>query len=137
MAGMRRSNMKFSLNGALLLCTMDGSSIEIANEVGLHNVLGLGEAVHRRFSFGPSFEEQEQQEHGQTAKPIPSIVSPEEAKFLIQPLQNGDYFRVCADFDDYVRVQEEMQALWKDKREWTRRSIETVAGMGKFSSDNA
>ena len=132
---------------------MDGSSIEIANEVGLHNVLGSEEAVHRRFSFGPSFEQQEQQEqqeHGQTMKPIPSslqavfrelllgtIVSPEEAKFIIQPLQNGDYFRVCADFDDYVRVQEEMQALWKDKSEWTRRSIETVAGMGKFSSDNA
>ena len=145
--------MKFSLNGALLLCTMDGSSIEIANEVGLHNVYESKERVDCRFSFGPSFEEQEQreqQEHGQTTKPIPSslqavfrelllgtIVSPEEAKLIIHPLQNGDYFRVCADFDDYVRVQEEMQALWKDKSEWTRRSIETVAGMGTFSSDNA
>ena len=49
----------------------------------------------------------------------------------------NDWYGVTYDFDDYVRVQEEMQALWKDKREWTRRSIETVAGMGKFSSDNA
>lgn len=44
---------------------------------------------------------------------------------------------MCADFDDYVRAQEEMQKLWKDQAEWTRRSIETVAGMGKFSSDTA
>lgn len=66
-----------------------------------------------------------------------NIISPEEAKFIIHPLQSGDYFRVCADFDDYVRAQEEMQELWKDQTEWTRRSIETVAGMGKFSSDTA
>ena len=103
--------------------------------------------VDRRFAFGPSYEEQQE---GFAPKPIPaalsevfrvllagSIISPEEAKFIIHPLQSGDYFRVCADFEDYVRAQEEMQALWKDQTEWTRRSIETVAGMGKFSSDTA
>ena len=82
-------------------------------------------------------------------------MSPELAMVLGQFIMNGfgsstlmreilesicfgnDWYGVTYDFDDYVRVQEEMQALWKDKREWTRRSIETVAGMGKFSSDNA
>lgn len=109
--------------------------------------VGVAWGVERRFAFGPSYEEQQE---GIAPKPIPAvlqevfkvllegnIISPEEAKFIIHPLQSGDYFRVCADFDDYVRAQEEMQELWKDQTEWTRRSIETVAGMGKFSSDTA
>lgn len=65
------------------------------------------------------------------------VIQKEEAEFIIQPLKNGDYFRVCADFEDYCRAQDEMEELWKNKKEWTRRSIMTVAGMGKFSSDNA
>lgn len=109
--------------------------------------VGVAWGVERRFAFGPSYEEQQE---GIAPKPIPAalqevfrvllegnIISPEEAKFIIHPLQSGDYFRVCADFDDYVRAQEEMQELWRDQTEWTRRSIETVAGMGKFSSDTA
>lgn len=52
-------------------------------------------------------------------------------------MKNGDYFRVCADFDDYCRVQKEMEELWKNQIEWTKKSILTVAGMGKFSSDNS
>ena len=100
------------------------------------------------FSFGPSFEEQE---NGTLAtRSVPQsllrvfdlllsghFVTANEAQFLINPLNHGDYFRVCSDFDDYVRVQQEMESVWRDKAEWTRRSIYTVAGMGKFSSDNA
>lgn len=100
------------------------------------------------FSFGPSFEEQEKGFASTTYIPKAlakvfdyllkgDVISVDEANQLIYPLNHGDYFRVCADFDDYCRVQKEMQTLWKNQNEWTRRSIMTVAGMGKFSSDYA
>ena len=65
------------------------------------------------------------------------FITTEEAQFIINPLDHGDYFRVFSDFEDYLRVQKEMENVWRNKDEWTRRSIYTVAGMGKFSSDNA
>ena len=66
-----------------------------------------------------------------------SVISSEEAIRIIHPLTHGDYFRVCADFDDYIAAQQEMERVWKDQEEWTTRSILTVSGMGRFSSDNA
>ena len=101
-----------------------------------------------RFQFGPSFEDQER--GLEETKPISthlqevfdwltsgSVISPEEALRIIHPLTHGDYFRVCADFDEYVAAQQEMERVWKDQEEWTTRSILTVSGMGRFSSDNA
>lgn len=49
----------------------------------------------------------------------------------------NDRFGITVDFDDYVRVQSEVDKVWKQKREWTERSIRTCAGMGNFSSDTA
>ena len=105
-------------------------------------------SINFRFKFGPSFEDQEK--GLATPKGISpriqkvfdylmqgNIITKDEASFIIHPLTNGDYFRVCADFDDYVLAQQQMEETWKDKEEWTTRSIMTVSGMGKFSSDNA
>ena len=106
------------------------------------------ERVECRFKFGPSYEDQER---GLGTHPVMSrrlkevfdyllkgtVITVEEAQFLLNPLQSGDYFRVCADFDDYVEAQQRMETVWRDKEEWTTRSIMTVSGMGKFSSDNA
>lgn len=130
------------------MCTMDGSSIEIANEIGIENVYLNVIFCSYSFAFGPTFADQEKGLYSVSVIPYTlesvfdylqsgRIVTIEEARFIIQPLRNGDYFRVCADFEDYCRVQKEMEELWKNEREWTRRSIMTVAGMGKFSSDNA
>ena len=140
--------MKFSLNGALLLCTMDGSNVEIANEVGLENVYFSRHLITRSFTFGPSYQEYLKQSSSPSAIPESlqttfnylekgEMITPEEAFFIIQPLKSGDYFGICKDFMDYCRIQKEMESLWKNQNEWTRRSILTVAGMGKFSSDNA
>ena len=107
-----------------------------------------GDGVRPRFRFGPSYEDQER---GLGVHPAMSrrlkevfdfllkgtVITVEEVRFLLNPLQSGDYFRVCADFDDYVEAQKRMEAVWRDKEEWTTRSIMTVSGMGKFSSDNA
>ena len=127
---------------------MDGSSIEIAHEVGEENVYAHRISVTNRFKFGPSFEDQEK--GLATPKGISpriqkvfdylmqgTIITKDEASFVIHPLTHGDYFRVCADFDDYVSAQQQMEETWRDKEEWTTRSIMTVSGMGKFSSDNA
>ena len=104
--------------------------------------------VPNSFSFGPSFEEQERGLTSTTGIPKElektfefllrgTVISKDEASYIIHPLMHGDYFRVCADFEDYCRVQAEMEEVWKNQEEWTRRSILTVAGMGKFSSDHA
>lgn len=134
------SNMKFSLNGALLCGTMDGSSIEIADEVGRENV----------FIFGPTFEEQEMINASHPSIPVPSelqevfdfllggrIVSPHQASSIIQPLLHGDTYKLTQDFPDYLSIQRDIEKAWKDQEMWTMKSIMTVAGMGCFSSDNA
>lgn len=63
-----------------------------------------------------------------------TVITVEEAQFLLNPLQSGDYFRVSADFDDYVEVQKRMEGVWRDKEEWTtRRHHDGFLGLGKFS----
>ena len=107
-----------------------------------------GESIGYRFKFGPSYEDQERElgMHPAMSRRLKevidyllkgTVITVEEAQFLLNPLQSGDYFRVSADFDDYVEVQKRLEGVWRDKEEWTTWSIMTVSGMGKFSSDNA
>lgn len=147
-AGMEASgtgNMKFVLNGALTIGTLDGANVEIKEEVGDDNI----------FIFGLTVEEVEKLRHegynpwdyynsdAQLKQVIDQIregfFSPEDPG-LFQPIINallheGDYFMVLADFADYVKKQEEVSALFKDEKEWNRKAILNTARVGKFSSD--
>lgn len=147
-AGMEASgtgNMKFALNGALTIGTLDGANVEIKEEVGDDNI----------FIFGLTVEEVEKLRHegynpwdyynsdAQLKQVIDQIregfFSPEDPG-LFQPIINallheGDYFMVLADFADYVKKQEEVSALFKDEKEWNRKAILNTARVGKFSSD--
>lgn len=147
-AGMEASgtgNMKFALNGALTIGTLDGANVEIKEEVGDDNI----------FIFGLTVEEVEKLRHegynpwdyynsnAQLKQVIDQIregfFSPEDPS-LFQPIINallheGDYFMVLADFADYVKKQEEVSALFKDEKEWNRKAILNTARVGKFSSD--
>ncbi|MFZ0428721.1 MAG: glycogen/starch/alpha-glucan phosphorylase [Acidobacteriota bacterium] len=149
-AGMEASgtgNMKFALNGALTIGTLDGANIEIVNEVGRENIFIFGltadEVVARRARGGDSREFYDRD--GDLRRVLEMIgggaFSPDQPR-LFQPivqslLEWGDFFQVLADFRAYVLAQDEVSRLYGDPDEWARRSILNCARMGRFSSDRA
>ncbi len=149
-AGMEASgtgNMKFALNGALTIGTLDGANIEIMNEVGRENIFIFGltadEVVARRARGGDSREFYDRD--GDLRRVLEMIgggaFSPDQPR-LFQPivqslLEWGDFFQVLADFRAYLLAQDEVSRLYGDPDEWARRSILNCARMGRFSSDRA
>ena len=148
-AGMEASgtgNMKFALNGALTIGTLDGANIEIRDAVGAGNF----------FLFGLTAPEvRARQEHGyrprdhydadsRLREAIDQIASgyflPDEPD-LFQPLVNSllgcDPFMLLADFASYVECQDRVGAAYQDAEDWTRKSILNTARIGYFSSDRA
>ncbi|XP_031488932.1 alpha-glucan phosphorylase, H isozyme isoform X2 [Nymphaea colorata] len=139
------SNMKFALNGCLIIGTLDGANVEIREEIGVENF----------FLFGAKAEDvaklRREREDG-LFKPDPRF---EEAKQFIRsgafgtydygPLVDslegnsgygrGDYFLVGHDFPSYVDAQARVDEAYKDRRRWLKMSILSTAGCGKFSSD--
>ena len=137
-------NMKFSLNGALILGTLDGANIEILEEVGEKNLFVFGmdsEAVQRLRSEGyrPSHFLETNPELEEVLKMIESGFfnpkHPELYRELCNGLREHDHFMLLADFESYCEVQEKVIEARKDPEEWTRKSIMNTAGSGKFSSD--
>ncbi len=137
------SNMKFALNGALTVGTLDGANIEIMEEVGRENIFIFGltaeEVVALRSGYRPL-----DYYHGNPAlKQAIDLIrngffSPDHPG-LFQPLAdlllNEDRYMVLADFDAYHRAQMQVDALYCDSEEWTQKSILNVARIAKFSSD--
>ncbi len=149
-AGMEASgtgNMKFALNGALIIGTLDGANVEIMEEIGADNIFIFGhtaEEVQRLRQQGynpravvdadPELAEVLQQIGDGTFSPgEPGLFRP----ILEALLDRGDYFQVLADFRSYVACQERVSEVYLDRTAWARRSIMSVAGMGHFSSDRA
>ena len=147
-AGMEASgtgNMKFALNGALTIGTLDGANIEMRDCVGQENM----------FIFGLTTEAIAAQQH-EGYDPMPlvqadpelrgaleaiggGLFSPDEpARFkpLVDALTHeGDKYRVVADYRGYALTQKTLEQVYRDQAEWTRRSVLNVARMGWFSSD--
>lgn len=140
-------NMKLALNGALTLGTRDGANIEIAEAVGEELVFSFGldvEDVQRlkREGYRPIEvcnadarlrTALEQIARGDFSPDDPHRFEP----ILNALLQQGDRFMVLADFADYWRAQREVDALWQDPREWSRRTLLNIAHMGRFSADRS
>ncbi|ABK45921.1 glycogen phosphorylase [Magnetococcus marinus MC-1] len=150
-AGMEASgtgNMKFALNGALTIGTLDGANVEIMEEVGAENI----------FIFGLTSEEVEQWREGGLYNPRWYVERDEELRGVLQMissdtfcpgqpglfepiraslLERGDYYMVIADFRAYLDRQQEVAETYRNTGEWARRSILNTANMGKFSSDRA
>jgi starch phosphorylase len=139
-------NMKFALNGALTIGTLDGANIEIREAVGAENFFLFGmtaREVARRRAEGYRPWERYQEEPALRAA-IELIGSGECSggdRALYRPLLDGllghDPFFVLADFADYVRAQREVDALWSRPDRWTRASILNTARSGRFSSDRS
>lgn len=137
--------MKLSLNGALTICTMDGANIEIMEEVGEENIFSFGLAAgevekarddgydpRRLYEADWRLREAIDMIRGGFFNPSAPGAFGEVTSSL---LEWGDQFMVLADFDSYVRCQDDAAALYADGDEWTRRSILNVSAMGRFSSD--
>jgi glycogen phosphorylase len=139
-------NMKFALNGALTIGTLDGATIEIMEEVGQENIFIFGlktpEIKELQMSGYRSRDYYERCPelkaaidavyHGMFSGNEGDIFRP-----LMDSLMNQDPYMVMADFESYAKCQEAVSAAYRNQAEWWRKSILNVANMGKFSSDRA
>ncbi len=147
MAGKEASgtgNMKFAMNGALTVGTLDGANIEIREEVGADNFFLFGLKAHeveelKRSGYNPAEYIARSDELRQTLDLIESGFfcpdQPDRFRPLVEHLRTSDTYLLCADFDDYTTCQSRVAAVYRDPDEWTRRVIHNLANVGKFSSD--
>ena len=149
-AGMEASgtgNMKLALNGALTIGTLDGANIEICNHVGAENMFIFGltadqVAARRAQGYRPGLELERLPELKRTVDLIGSGFfsprHPEDAKQVVDRLQSDDEpFLVLADFAAYAQAQDQVDALYLDSDEWTRKAVINCLNMGYFSSDRS
>lgn len=148
-AGMEASgtgNMKFALNGSLIIGTLDGANIEIRDEVGPENMFVFGASAEeleelRMRGYNPwNYYNADFELRRALDMILNNAFSSEEPglyKPIFDSLMYGDRFFVLADYRSYIQCQEEVSTVYKDSEEWTRRSILNTARMGKFSSDRA
>jgi starch phosphorylase len=148
-AGMEASgtgNMKFALNGALTIGTLDGANIEILEHVGQDNMFIFGltsdQVAARRRSGNDSSDLI-------AASPVlaevldsveAGVFSPDEPdryRGLVNSLRHHDHFLVCADFDEYYETQRRVGDLWRRPDDWWQAAILNTANVGWFSSDRS
>jgi starch phosphorylase len=138
-------NMKFALNGALTIGTLDGANIEMRDEVGRDNIFIFGlDAAEVADLKGAGYNPRDYYFRQPELKQVLDMIAggtfsptqPDLFKPIVDALlERGDRYLLLADYASYVAVQEEAGRLYLDRDEWARRSILNTAGMGKFSSD--
>ncbi|MGD8452886.1 MAG: glycogen/starch/alpha-glucan phosphorylase [Phycisphaerae bacterium] len=139
-------NMKFALNGALTIGTLDGANIEIREAVGAENFFLFGltadEVARRRAEYDPwrVYNDDEAVRRaldglagGEFSPGQPGLFR-EIRDWLTR---DGDHYMLLADMASYAQAQERVDALWRDEEAWSRAAILNVARMGRFSSDRA
>ncbi|TNN44824.1 Glycogen phosphorylase, muscle form [Liparis tanakae] len=137
-------NMKFMLNGALTIGTMDGANVEMAEEAGEGNMFIFGmlvdevDALEKKgynaqeyYNRLPELKQAVDQISGGFFSPK----QPDLFKEIVNMLMHHDRFKVFADYEEYIKCQEKVNALYMDPKEWTKKVIYNIAGCGKFSSD--
>ena len=138
------SNMKFALNGALTLGTLDGANVEILDNVGEDHIFIFGNTVEqvealRREGYRPfDYYQNDEQLREVIDQIIRGDFSPEEPNryhSLIQGLQYHDYYQSFADFRSYVEAQKAVDKKYQDRDAWIASTIQNMVNMGFFSSD--
>lgn len=138
------SNIKLLMNGVLTIGTINGGIDEICREIGDNNFFKFGltpEQISEKKTFGynpmeyynsiPELKEAiDLISSGFFSKKDPALFKP-----LIDSLLSRDEYMILADYESYVECQKLVEKIFRDKKAWTKKSILTIAGMGKFSSD--
>jgi glycogen phosphorylase len=139
-------NMKFALNGALTIGTLDGANVEIREEVGAENFFLFGltaaEAMERRKNVQHS---RLAIESCQSLKDVLQLIAegrfspdqPDRYHGIVDRIWNHDYFLVASDFAAYEATQDKVAAAFTDRANWNRMAALNTARMGFFSSDRA
>jgi starch phosphorylase len=140
------SNMKFALNGALTIGTLDGANIEIREEVGAENFFLFGLTVEevkqlRTRGYRPRNEYQRNPRLKAALDAIGDGAFSKGDRGLFRPLLDSlldhDPYLVLADYQSYVDCQDRVGLAYRDQEHWTKMSILNIARMGKFSADRA
>ena len=146
-AGMEASgtgNMKFALNGALTIGTLDGANVEIREHVGEDNIVIFGMtaeevAARRGEGYDPRAAIEASRELSQALEAIASgVFSPDDRdrfRGLVGGIYDHDWFMVAADFESYAGAQRSVDDLFVDKPGWYAKTIRNTAHVGWFSSD--
>jgi starch phosphorylase len=139
------SNMKFGLNGALTIGTLDGANVEMCERIGAEHM----------FIFGLSAQQVEARKQNHEFSALPDIAASHRLNDVLQAIRGGvfspddtsrytglidslvdyDRFLVCADFDSYWEAQKRVEAHWHDTNNWWRSAVLNTSRMGWFSSD--
>ncbi|KAI6072018.1 Alpha-1,4 glucan phosphorylase [Aix galericulata] len=137
-------NMKFMLNGALTIGTMDGANVEMAEEAGEENLFIFGmrvedvEALDRKGYNALEYYERLPELRQAIDQISSGFFSPRDPgcfRDVVNMLMHHDRFKVFADYEAYIKCQGQVDQLFMDPREWTKKVIRNIACSGKFSSD--
>jgi starch phosphorylase len=138
--------MKFALNGALTIGTLDGANVEIREEVGAENFFLFGlTATEVTELKARGYRPRDYYEQNRTLREVIDFIASgalarsdtELFRPIVENLLDRDPFLLLADYQAYSDAQEQVSTLWRDQQAWTRKSILNTARMGKFSSDRS
>ncbi len=139
-------NMKFALNGALTIGTLDGANVEIREEVGAENFFLFGlTAMQVAELKARGYRPRDHYNQNETLREVIDFIATgalargdtELFRPIVENLLDHDPFLLFADYQPYIDAQERVSALWREPKAWTRKSILNAARMGKFSSDRS
>lgn len=137
-------NMKFAMNGALTIGTLDGANIEIREEAGAENFFLFGLTAEEVYAMkADGYNPMDYYTRNRELKGVIDRIKsgyfsygdPELFKPIIDSLLSSDPYMLLADFQSYIDCQEKVSQAYKDQENWTRMSILNSTRMGKFSSD--
>ena len=139
-------NMKFMLNGALTLGTMDGANVEIAELVGNENIFTFGEdsqTVIDRYARGDYNSRSYYEKDSELKRAVDFIVSDivksvgcsENLERLYNELLNKDWFMTFPDFEEYIATREKAYTAYTDRKAWAKKALINISKAGFFSSD--
>jgi starch phosphorylase len=138
-------NMKFALNGALTIGTLDGANVEILEEVGKENIFIFGMNAReveelRKSGYNPWDFYHKNPQLKNAIDMINNGYFSKTKVFLFKPvieslLDQGDFYMLLADYKSYIDCQQDVSKTYKNKKQWTKMSILNVANTGKFSTD--